>query len=361
MEKLTVNFDGKPCYDIVFTDGFDGLADSVSSLGFRERRIAVITESTVGPLYADAVIRELDRLPGRHVVFTFPAGEENKQLKTLEDIYAFLIEEHFDRHDLLIALGGGVTGDITGFAAASFLRGISFIQIPTTLLSQCDSSIGGKTGVDFRGFKNMIGAFYMPALVWMNLSVLKTLSERQYIAGFAEVIKYGMICDGTYFDHLVEHRQEILDRDIDVMVPVIRRSCEIKRAVVEEDPREQGIRAILNFGHTIGHAIEKYRDFQLFHGECVSLGMHAAAAVSVRAGLLAARDGERIESALESFRLPVRFAHTEEDVPAILKLVRSDKKADGGHVRFVFLDSIGNAVRGEISDDLLRYGLETLR
>ncbi|MCR4763648.1 MAG: 3-dehydroquinate synthase [Lachnospiraceae bacterium] len=352
--------DGRPCYEIEFTDGFSGLADVLSGLGFSKRRIAVISDSLVAPLYLSALTDTLKGLPCTLVSHVIPAGEEHKTLDTVRGIYRFLIGEHFDRHDLLLALGGGVTGDITGFAAATFLRGISFVQIPTTLLAQCDSSIGGKTGVDFEGYKNMVGAFKNPRLVWMNLTTLKTLDDRQFLAGFAEVIKHGFIMDRAYFDWLLAHREQILKRDVGTLIEMIEKSCDIKRQVVEEDPKEQGLRAVLNFGHTIGHAIEKYSGFTLLHGECVSLGMRAAAAFSVHAGKLSGSEEEELVSALTSFGLPVRFAHTDQDTDALLSLIRSDKKADGDQVKFVLLSGIGKAGFTHIPVEDLRVGVDAL-
>ncbi len=322
----------------------------------------MVTDSTVEPLYAESVLSELSSLDGEHFLFSFPAGEENKHIDTVCGIYMFLIEHHFDRHDLLIALGGGVTGDITGFAAASYLRGISFVQIPTTLLAQCDSSIGGKTGVDVKGYKNMVGAFYMPRLVWMNLSTLRTLSDRQFAAGFAEVIKHGMIRDRAYFAWLIAHRDGILDRDVETLLPMIRSSSDIKRRVVEEDPRETGLRAILNFGHTIGHAVEKYREFRLYHGECVSLGIRSAAAISRARGYLSAEEEREIVEGLSSFGLPVKDASlSEASEEELLTLIRSDKKMDGHRIRFILLHPLGQAeIAGDVTDEELRLGIRAL-
>lgn len=186
----------------------------------------------------------------------FEAGESQKNLDTVKMIYEKLILAKFDRKDLLVALGGGVTGDITGFTAATYLRGIDFVQIPTSLLAQVDSSIGGKTGVDFDSYKNMVGAFHMPKLVYINVSTLTTLSDEQFISGMGEIIKHGLIKDSAYFDWLIENHDRILARDKDVLMEMIRVSCNIKRVVVENDPTEKGDRALLNFGHTLGHAIE---------------------------------------------------------------------------------------------------------
>ncbi len=359
MKDLTVSYEGRPCYDIVFEDGFAGLSDRLVKLGFSDRRIAVITDSNVEGLYLDELTEELSAVSGNVFRYVFTAGEESKNLTTIEDIYRFLIENRFDRKDLLVALGGGVCGDMTGFAAATYLRGIAFIQVPTTLLAQCDSSIGGKTGVDMGGYKNMVGAFYMPSLVWMNMKTLISLDERQFSAGFSEVIKHGLIADETYFDWLTEHRDPIMRRDTGVLAQMIEKSCEIKRDVVEKDPKESGLRMMLNFGHTIGHAIEKYCDLKLLHGECVSLGMCAASVISMGRGMLSGEDCERISGAFEAFGMPVKKDGL--DPVRIAELVKSDKKMDGGKIRFILLERIGKSVIcHDVTDDELIKGVEAL-
>ena len=261
-EKLTVSCEGKPCYDIVLTIGFEELAGAALSVSAPERKICIVTDTNVALLYAEQVKEAFSSAFAQVEVFEFPAGEENKTLANIQTLYAFLIEHHFDRKDMLAALGGGVVGDMTGFAAATYLRGIDFIQIPTTLLAQVDSSIGGKTGVDFDSYKNMVGAFHMPRLVYMNLDTLQTLDARQYYSGFAEIMKHGLIKDAKYYEWLISNMYEICERDPETLLSMIKRSCEIKKEVVENDPTEQGERALLNFGHTIGHAIEKNSGFQ---------------------------------------------------------------------------------------------------
>ncbi len=278
----------------------------------------------------------------KNVLFSFPAGEESKTLSTVKDIYTFLIKEKFDRKDLLIALGGGVTGDITGFAAATYLRGIDFIQIPTSLIAQSDSSIGGKTGVDFDGFKNMVGAFYMPRLVYMNVSVLKTLDDRQFFSGFAEVMKHGLIKDGVFYEWLLENMYEICDRDTDTLLEMIERSCKIKKLVVEKDPSEKGERALLNFGHTIGHAIEKAQNFTLTHGECVALGAVAAAFISWKHELLSKDEYYEIRDMFVPFNLPISIENINPE--EILQLTKSDKKVEGDFVKFILLKKVGKAI-----------------
>ena len=257
------------------------------------------------------------------------------------------------RKDLLIALGGGVTGDITGFAAATYLRGIDFIQIPTSLIAQSDSSIGGKTGVDFDGFKNMVGAFYMPRLVYMNVSVLKTLDDRQFFSGFAEVMKHGLIKDGGFYEWLLENMYEICDRDTDTLLEMIERSCKIKKLVVEKDPAEKGERALLNFGHTIGHAIEKARNFTLTHGECVALGAVAAAFISWKHELLSKDEYYEIRDMFVPFNLPISIENINPE--EILQLTKSDKKVEGDFVKFILLKKAGKAIidKTVTDDDIL--------
>ncbi len=324
--RITVSYQDKPCYDIVFTEDFSLLKDEIISLGFEKRKIAVITDTNVEKLYADQVKEALSEAFGTVITYAVPAGEEHKNLEEIEKIYKVLIENHFDRHDLLIALGGGVVGDMCGFTAATYLRGVAFVQIPTTLLSQTDSSIGGKTGVDFEGVKNMVGAFYMPKLVYMNISTLKSLDDRQYASGFAEVMKHGLIKDENFYIWLIDNLYEIGDRDPKVLKEMVMRSCQIKRAVVEKDPTEKGERALLNFGHTLGHAIEKYKNFELTHGECVALGCVAAAFISYKRSLLSTEEYYEIRDMFVPFNLPISVEDIDKD--AVIELTKSDKKAD---------------------------------
>lgn len=286
-------------------------------------------------------------------MFSFAAGEENKTLQTVKDIYTFLISEKFDRKDLIIALGGGVVGDIAGFAASTYLRGIDFIQIPTTLLAQADSSIGGKTGVDFDGYKNMVGAFYMPRLVYMNVSTLKTLDDRQFFSGFAEVMKHGLIKDGIFYEWLLDKMYEICDRDPDTLLEMVERSCKIKKLVVEKDPTEKGDRALLNFGHTIGHAIEKASNFSLSHGECVALGCVAAAFISWKHEWLSMDEYYEIRDMFVPFNLPISIS--DIDPEEILRLTKSDKKMEGGSIKFILLKKVGKALieRNVTDEDIL--------
>ena len=242
---------------------------------------------------------------------------------------------------MLIALGGGVGGDLTGFAAATYLRGVDFVQVPTSLLSQVDSSIGGKTGVDFQSYKNMVGAFYMPKLVYINIRTLETLSEREFHSGLGEVIKHGLIRDKDYYAWIKENREAIARREPEVLAQMVEGSCKIKRAVVEEDPREQGIRALLNFGHTFGHSIEKLMDFSLTHGECVGIGCVLAAAMSRKRGYISEKEYEDIAEMFGYFDFP---AVPEQLKPEeIIRETRHDKKMEHGTIKFILLRAVGEA------------------
>lgn len=340
--RLPILYEKKPCYEIVFEKSFDKLWEELSILGAENKKICIITDSNVEKLYGEEVVKLLDSRCKKVVMYSFPAGEESKNLDVVRDAYKFLIENGFDRKDLLIALGGGVTGDMTGFIAATYLRGVDFVQIPTTLLSQADSAIGGKTGVDFDGYKNMVGAFKMPCLVYMNAAVLSTLSERQFYSGFAEVMKHGLIKDEAFYLWLIENMYEICERNLDTLQEMLYHSCEIKKQVVEKDPTEKGDRALLNFGHTIGHAIEKAKNFSLFHGECVALGAVAAAFISYKRNMIKMEEYYEIRDMFVPFNLPISV--DDIDPAEIVKLTRSDKKMEAGKIKFVLLKKVGKAV-----------------
>ncbi len=341
-KRLNVYKDQKPIYDIVMEPSSEKLTEEVNKFHLSERKICIVTDTNVAPLYLEEVKERLSKCCKKISYFVIPAGEENKNLDTVKKIYEHLILEHFDRKDMLAALGGGVIGDMCGFTAATYLRGIDFIQIPTTLLSQVDSSIGGKTGVDFDQYKNMVGAFHMPRLVYMNLATLATLEPRQYYSGFAEAMKSGLIRDARYYEWLVSNMYEICDRDPDTVEEMVRRSCDIKRKIVENDPTEKGERALLNLGHTIGHAVEKAKNFTLTHGECVALGCVAAAFISWKKELLPMEEYYEIRDMFVPFNLPI--SADDLDREEILELTKSDKKMEAGHIKFVLLQKIGKAV-----------------
>ena len=355
--RMTVHQDGNPIYDIVMSDSFGSLATEVAKLAVEGRRICIVTDSTVAGLYLEEVRERLAGCCKEVVTFVFPAGEENKNLKTVQALYETLILNHLDRKDLLVALGGGVVGDLCGYAAATYLRGVSFIQIPTTLLSQVDSSIGGKTGVDFDAYKNMVGAFHMPRLVYTNVKTLTTLSQEQFSSGMGEIIKHGLIKDAAYYQWLKDNREKIMARDLEACADMIERSDEIKREVVEKDPTEQGDRALLNFGHTLGHAIEKLKNFELLHGECVAIGMVAASYLSYLRNMITEAQYRTICEMIQQMQLPTTVEGlTKEDIVS-----KNDKKMNAGQIRFILLDDLGNAVMtDDVTDEELSQALDAV-
>ena len=358
-ERLEVNVKNGLNYDIVYERGFEALKEELMRLELTAKKVCIITDSIVEPLYAENVKKVIEEAGNTVSVFVFKSGEENKNLDTIQDIYEKLIQDKFERRDFLVALGGGVTGDMTGFAAATYLRGIDFIQIPTTLLAMVDSSVGGKTGVDFRQYKNMVGAFNMPRLVYMNLEVLQTLDERQFYSGFAEAMKSALIKDTHFYEWQIENMYEICDREPETMKELVYRSCDIKRFIVEKDPTEKGDRALLNLGHTIGHAIEKYKNFTMTHGECVALGCIAAAYISWKREMLSMEEYYEIRDMFVPFNLPITIE--DVDIEEVLSFTKSDKKMDNNQIKFILLKKIGKAVIDRsVTDDEIRAALKEI-
>ncbi len=338
--RLYVKSEGKFVYDIVSEKDFSGLRQELLRIGAKGRKLCLVTDSHVQALYGAEL--EAALLPDFSLFcFVFPAGEASKNLDVVKDLYGFLIEHAFDRKDMLLALGGGVVGDLCGFAAATYLRGIDFVQIPTTLLAQVDSGIGGKTGVDFAAYKNMVGAFHFPKLVYINISTLQTLPDAEYASGMAEVIKHALIRDKGYYDFIRQNKEKIKARDKDVLTELVLVSDKIKAEVVELDPKEKGLRGILNFGHTLGHAIEKHMEFGMSHGACVALGMICALQLSVDRKGLSPEKMEECKEILAYFSLPLCLEEISEDV--LLTYTQNDKKMEAGQIKFILLREIGEA------------------
>ena len=354
---LPVNYNGTFSYNIFITNTFHELVKRIKELGYTsDKKFCIVTDSNVALLYASALKEELRQAFSNIFLYTIPSGEEHKNLATVNGIYEFLIQNHFDRQDVLVALGGGVVGDITGYTAATYLRGIDYIQVPTTLLSQTDSSIGGKTGVDFIHYKNMVGAFYMPKMVYMNLSVLESLPREQLVSGFGEILKHGLIKDIAYFEWMKAHYNEIWMLKYDILEEMVYVSCKIKRGVVERDPMEKGERALLNFGHTIGHAIEKLSDFELSHGTCVGIGIVAASYLSKMQGNITDKEFATIEQTLAQFGLKTSVEWM--DAKEVLAVTKSDKKMVGSKVKFILLETIGKAyIYKELTDEQILEGI----
>ena len=316
-------------------------------------RYAVVSDSNVAKLYGERLLNILASAGISSRMFTFVAGEENKTMATVTDLASQLARAGYDRHDAIIALGGGVTGDIAGFLASAYMRGIPFIQIPTTLLSQVDSSVGGKTGVDLPEGKNLVGAFYQPRAVYIDIEVLQTLDDQELLGGLAEVIKYGVIWDEGFFTFLENERERIFSLTPEVIVDMITRCCAIKAEVVAEDEREGGLRKILNYGHTIGHAVEGASSFQLIHGLAVSIGMVAAARLSILKGTLSQDVLDRITNILISYGMPTEIPG-DLDRAEIKRYLKTDKKAVSGKVQFVLPDKIGSTyITDDVSVDLI--------
>ena len=357
--RLIVNYQKKPCYEIVFAASFAGLGTEISSLNLCAKKVCIVTDTLVGPLYADEVRGILETLGFECLLFCFNAGEQYKNLDTVRHLYRFLIENKLTRKDVLVALGGGVVGDVCGFAAATYLRGIDYIGLPTTLLAQVDSSIGGKTGVDFDDYKNMVGAFFMPRLVYINTKTLDSLPDRQYFNGFAEVMKHGLIKSAAYYEWLLTHMDAICERSPEIVAQMIEKSCAIKKAVVEKDPHETGQRALLNFGHTLGHALETASAYKLLHGEAVALGMVCAAYISWQKGHLAMEEYYEIRDMFVAFDLPISVGNL--DAKTVLSYTKSDKKVESDGLKYILLEKVGASfIDKSVTDEEMMAALETI-
>ncbi len=347
-EELWVGL-GARSYPIWIGAGILGrLAEALSKAEF-PKRIAVVSNLTVASLYSELLLSQL-RVAGYQVeLIQLPDGEQFKTLETLNLLFEALIRGNYDRHSGLIALGGGVIGDMVGFAAATYLRGVPFVQVPTTLLAQVDSSVGGKTAVNHPLGKNLIGAFYQPRHVHIDVDTLTSLPPRELSAGLAEVVKYGVICDREFFGWLRQNGQALLSLDPSVLAVAVKRSCQIKANVVESDEKESSLRAILNYGHTFGHAVETLSGYgQCRHGEAVAIGMVVAAELSRRLGRCEAADVAAIKSLLVSFKLPVYPPSFSLD--AYLEAMGRDKKVKDGRLRFILNLGIGDCEFSDITD-----------
>ena len=347
---------GDRSYDIEIGASLDRAGERLQGLGFG-RKMALVTNPTVKKLYGSRLVDSLKAAGFLVLSIEVPDGERYKNLDWANAIYTALLTNSFDRQSALVALGGGVIGDLTGFAAATYMRGVPFVQVPTTLLAMVDSSVGGKTGVNHGMGKNMIGAFYQPKRVLMDLDVLTSLPREEFLSGMAEVIKYGVIRDAVLFEYLETNRDRIQALDPDALGHIVRRSCEIKAEVVGRDEREGGLRAILNFGHTVGHAIETAEQYTVRHGEAVAIGMVYASRLARESGLCDASVPERVERLIRSYGLPCDLSALKRrpGVTELMDTMQVDKKAEAGKVKFVLPRRIGDAViTKEWDEGLLR-------
>jgi 3-dehydroquinate synthase len=343
--KVTVEL-GPRSYDILIKPGLlDNLHKWLSDYGLNSEKGLIITDDLVDPLYGYPAQKRLLDAGIRYPRSVIVPGEVSKSKDSVFRIYDDAIEAGLDRKGLIIALGGGVVGDLGGYAAASFMRGLRYVQIPTTLLAMVDSAVGGKTGINLPQGKNLIGSFHQPTLVLCDLNVLKTLPVREFRAGLAEVIKYGIIYDALFFDFCEEHLDEAISGDVPVLEHIVGRSCMIKAEVVSKDETESGLRAILNFGHTVGHAIEAVAGYgKLLHGEAIAIGMVYAARLSVKLTGLPVAVAHRIEQLIIRAGLPVKASDLRWD--QLRKAMAVDKKSSSGLPRFVLAKAIGNVEFG---------------
>jgi 3-dehydroquinate synthase len=357
-ETLTVSL-GDRSYPIIIEEGLLARAGTI----LRERlscpRVLVVTDENVNRLWGDTLRNSLTQAGITADIFTLPAGEATKSFAQLESLLSHLLEKRPDRRVPLIAFGGGVIGDITGFAASIILRGIPFVQIPTTLLAMVDSSVGGKTGINTAQGKNLVGSFYQPEMVLMDTQTLHTLPPRELTAGYAEVIKYGCIMDAEFFAWLEQHGQDILRLQPDALVHILRTSCHAKATIVAEDERETGRRALLNFGHSFGHALEAEcgYDGTLLHGEAVAIGMNMAAMLSASLGLLPTQAVARLTTLLQQAKLPIspQEIRKDWDITALLARMQQDKKVKDGTLQLILLHQIGAAgVSSQTTEHALR-------
>ncbi|HKT72977.1 MAG TPA: 3-dehydroquinate synthase [Steroidobacteraceae bacterium] len=354
VETLKVEL-GNRSYPILIGEGLLRRGDLVRE-HIPAKDVLVVSNTTVAPLYLEALTASLG--PKRIVEAILPDGESHKSLETLSRVLDVCVTNRFGRDSMVVALGGGVVGDIAGFAASCYQRGVACVQVPTTLLAQVDSSVGGKTGVNHPGGKNLIGAFHQPAAVLADTSTLSTLPPRELRAGLAEVIKYGLIRDAAFFDWLETNIERLLAAEPAALAQVIRRSCEIKAQIVGQDETEQGDRALLNLGHTFGHAIESATHYtRWLHGEAVGAGMLMAAAMSHESGLLPRGAVDRLRALLQKVGLPVLIEGVGPT--AALEHMRIDKKVQGGRIRLVLLRAIGDSlVTGDYPQAALARTLE---
>lgn len=359
MKKNRVEL-GERSYDIcIGSKILEKIGSKLKSLS-TSPKTAIISNPTVYSLYGKEVLNSIKSSGFDVISVIIPDGERYKDISIVQKIYGELLRHRLDRKSTLIALGGGVIGDITGFVASTYMRGIDYIQIPTTLLAQVDSSVGGKTGVNHKLGKNMIGTFYQPKLVWIDIDTLKTLPQKEFFAGFAEVIKYGVIWDAKLFAFLENNRDKILRLDKKSLTHIIKRSCEIKAEVVSKDEREVGLRAILNYGHTIGHAIETETGYKKYlHGEALAIGMLIEAKIAESLKLLKEKTVQRIKSLIESYGLPTKIP-VRINRNTLLASMQLDKKAVAGELKFILPERIGKVrIQKGIEGKIIRETLET--
>ena len=362
MRKVRVGL-GEKSYDIIISTNSQELDNELEQFAANKgysRKVLVIDDSNTAPLYGERVQNILKKVGLDPVEYTIPAGESSKAFKQAEDIYTVAIEHGLDRKSAVFALGGGVVGDLAGFIAATYMRGIGFVQIPTSLLAQVDSSVGGKVAVNHPLGKNLIGAFYQPQAVFMDVNMLSTLPKREISTGLGEIVKYGIIYDKEFFEFLESHKNEAMNLEQETAVHMIAMSCEIKAAVVSKDEKESGLRAILNFGHTLAHSIEKNTGYTVYnHGEAVGIGMVGAAYISRELGRISIDEYNKAVTLIGEMGLPLKVEGCEVD--ALYQAIFHDKKTINGHVNWVLMDEIGKvSVTSQVPENVVKEAINSI-
>lgn len=354
MREVVVSLSEGRAYKVLVDASLFSWSDWLYSVSFPSFRGAILTNDRVGELYARRVQEFFANYGCSVHIVTIPDGEEYKNLRVVEEVYHRLLALGLDRKSFLLTLGGGVVTDLGGFVASTFLRGIAYYQIPTSLLAQVDSSIGGKTGVNLEEGKNLVGTFYQPSGVFIDLSFLDTLPEREYREGLAEVVKTALLEGEEFVDFLRIHKEKIVEREKGILEEMVTRAITYKKRVVEEDEREKGLRSVLNYGHTIGHALEKATGYGVLrHGEAVSIGMLGEALLALRIGISAERVYRLQENILKEFGLPLRVSQRIE-ITEFLSALRRDKKKEGGRIRFTLLECPGKPLLGiEVEEEIV--------
>lgn len=358
--EVRVNISENSCfYPIIIENNISSQIGDLISDCYNGNKILLVSDDNVSDLYCDSIVFSLEKFGYQVLEYIIPAGEESKSYRYLKKGYDLLIDNKFNRNNLIIALGGGVVGDLTGFLAATFMRGVPFVQLPTSLLAQVDSSVGGKTAINHPTGKNMIGAFYQPEMVVIDPDFLKTLPPREFKTGMAEIIKHGLIADKDLADYLFERSNGIFKLGKEELIHIIYRSCQIKADIVMEDEKERGKRALLNYGHTIGHALEAVTAYKKYnHGEAVAIGMLGAARLANSLRLLEKSDLEFIEKLISLYDLPLTH---QEDPKAVFTALFRDKKVKNDSLRWVLIDRIGNAfIREGLDHRMIKRILEGL-
>ena len=356
---LDVTYKNTGSYKVVIRNDYDELGGLIKELFPNLQRICIVSDTNVAGEHLDKVKEAVSECAGKVIDYVFEAGEEQKTLLTVNGCYEKLLANDFNRRDLVIGLGGGVAGDVAAFIASSYMRGCKFINLPTSLLAMADSSVGGKCGVDYEKYKNIVGSIYMPSLVYAATDTLQTLPAREYSSGMAEILKAGLIRDAAFYEWLIMHFSEIMDKEPAIVNEMLSRAIAIKQYYVTKDPFEENERMILNFGHTIGHALEKYFDFKYLHGECVALGSVAAAYISYKRLMLSDEEFYEIRDMFVPFGLPISLDKFDTD--RVLANTVHDKKNTDSGLKFILLKKIGKAVIvSDVSEEEIKDAIENL-